>query len=470
MSPTKAVSKRPTVLYAIRSVKHLLYNLSTVQELVGRGDKVHLQFNRRWSGKATLDDARTQLGPAAKLVTISWAEERQGKLDRYRTFSRRELLSYIRYLRVKGQSVYYLNRWRKYLPSWQRLALKLFPRLNNWLTDSDIQVRLEHQEAEAAPAPNIVAIIRKIKPDVIVASPANMRFSEETEFIKAGQALGIPTVVPVISWDNLTTKGLFHPRPDKLLVWNSEHFQEAIIHHHFKADQLLTAGAVVFDGWFTAHKLTMQRAAFCSSAGLNPELPIITYLGSSKNIAPDETWLISELKDALEKSSDKTIRQTQIIIRPHPSNFTPYEQYKRDGVVVYPPKGSLPSSDAARQLFYTTLAYSVASVGINTSGMIDAIIADKPVIALVTDTYAKTQSESQHFGHLVKEKAIYQIKQVKEAPALIGRLMKKDDALSGSRLAFVKKMIRPRGLNRSAGAFAADEIEALALLKTKSKN
>lgn len=74
----------------------------------------------------------------------------------------------------------------------------------------------------------------------------NIRFSEEVEYVKAANAIKIPTVVHVLSWDNLTTKGLCHIIPNLTLVWNEIQSQEAITIHEVPDDKILITGSLFF--------------------------------------------------------------------------------------------------------------------------------------------------------------------------------------------------------------------------------
>ena len=46
--------------------------------------------------------------------------------------------------------------------------------------------------------------------------------------VKSAKAIGVPVVFPVFSWDNLSTKGLIHVQPDRVLVWNEHQKREAV--------------------------------------------------------------------------------------------------------------------------------------------------------------------------------------------------------------------------------------------------
>ena len=63
-------------------------------------------------------------------------------------------------------------------------------------------------------------VIEEIAPDVVVVSPMVHFFTPELEYVKAAKAAGIPSVLAVASWDNLTNKGKMKVMPDVVAVWN----------------------------------------------------------------------------------------------------------------------------------------------------------------------------------------------------------------------------------------------------------
>ena len=57
------------------------------------------------------------------------------------------------------------------------------------------------------PAPPTVAFIRSRAPDVVLVSPLIGLGSSQADYVRAARRLGVPTVFPVHSWDNLTEQG-----------------------------------------------------------------------------------------------------------------------------------------------------------------------------------------------------------------------------------------------------------------------
>jgi hypothetical protein len=384
-------------------------------------------------------------------------------------FSSRELRSYASYLNRADQSEYYLKRWENYINDKVK-GLVRRSKTARAVVGSRLSKNVMYSfERLAPPDPAITLWLKEHRPDVVVATPMNMRFCEEVEYVKAARALGIPTVVPVYSWDNLTTKGLFQVIPDVVLAWNQAQYEEATQIHGVPAEQVVITGAPRFDEWFTASRFRLERADFCRQAGLDPDRPFLLYLGSSANIAKNETWLVQELAASLKASPDANLARMQVLVRPHPANVRIYEQLEGENISVWPKGRNTIDTDDFRQGFYNSLLYCVATVGINTTGMIDAVINDRPGITIMTETYRKTQMEAVHFRQLLKADVLEVAGSVAECIQLVGSIQKGVDLKQAERRQFVHDYIRPNGLEHPAGEVAAHAIELAGMGKSASE-
>jgi hypothetical protein len=428
------------ILFTIRDFGHFSYVQSVVEALSKH--RVVLLFDKEWCRYVT-DEYIKQCGFRTDWMITQSPEQR------IKESFWRELRSYASYIK-RNQSVYYLKRWESYLPKWVRYFRPILPYLP--LPSEDRKPLFEWATKDL--------IARQ--PDVVVATPVNHRFSGELEYVKAAKELGIPTVGVNQSWDNLTTKGLFHVAPDLMLVWNETQKKEAIEIHDISKESIEIIGAPFFDKWFQ-HRNCENRKKFCKKVGLDHKRPFVLYLGSSSNIAENETWLIEKLYDKLDIG---------MLVRPHPANTRNYIKLAgkafipltkgalriKDDFVVYPIGGELPEDETAQQDFYNALKHCVCVIGINTSGMIDAVINGKPVVSVMSDEYRLTQSEATHFKQMADADILETANTTQEAVEIIKSLARGEDNRWESRRQFVRKFIRPRGLDRMAGELAAERI------------
>lgn len=448
------------ILFVGRSIYHFSYYESLIKSLCERGHVVNALFDEQWSKSQPHESLKSYEKRDYKSFTRGWSKRRTG-LTRNLLLGMRELRSYSSYLQRPEQSDFYLNRWRNYLPSnIQTLVAK--PWIKSILA-SRIMSKLFYLFESAYPIDKeIVKDIQTIDPDLIIVSPGNMRFDDEIEYVKAARSMSIPSAILVLSWDNLTTKGLFHVKPDLLLCWNQAHAVEAAEIHKIPADQIVQIGSTFFDKWFQSDQLKMARTEFCMRVGLKSARPFFLYLGSSANIAADESWLVEEVWRAMRSHPDPKVANSRLLVRPHPANAKNYRRLEGlDGLTVWPKTGTLPESDEAQSDFVNSALHAVAAMGINTSGMIDTIILGHPCIALVVEEYTKTQNEAVHFGHLYRSGAIDIAKGSVACVQAMANLLSGIDTKSTEREAFVKAFIRPCGLQHAAGDLGAMALELL---------
>jgi hypothetical protein len=433
------------VLFIIRSPQIFHYYESIYDSLLKYGHNVELLFDKDWGENEYVADVK---------FNFEWAVSSQKSFRRRILLFFREVLSWRRYLLIKNQSSFYADRWLKYVSPKFRFLVKTFPFAKIFIKTKLAGDFLKNFEENITPDDKIVEDIKKRAPDVVIAGPVCYRqSSSDLEYLKAAVLLKIPTVVPVMTWDTLTTKGVFHVIPDLLLVWNEAQIVEACEHHGISKEQTRIVGAPFFDKWFLPRGPQAFRGTDTSD--------YILYLGSSSNIAPDERWLIMEIRKALDSSLDNKIKNTKIIFRPHPANFKIYQDFELPGVSVSPKGGEMPKTKDALQDFYNMLHYSSMVISINTSAMVDAILAGKPVISLEREEFSKTQVLAQHYKHMRESDALYITKTSEEFLEIFSKLLVGEDPKKIEREKFIKNFIRPRGLEKSVGEMVVYEIESL---------
>ncbi len=450
--------KAMNILFVGRSVFHFSYYESIIRALIKRGHRVTVLFDEQWSAGQP-DNALRQAMHDCQNLKQGWIIRRTGRW-RNLIFCVREMRSVMGYLARSGQSAFYLNRWLGYLPSalgrvFKKKAAKYI------LRTSFARALIAGFEHLVLPDRQIVQHLQEINPDAVIGSPVNMRFSEELEYIKAAKKQKIPTAIPVLSWDNLTTKGIYHVLPDLILAWNQEHVNEAINVHGASMESIVKIGSPFFDKWFDSEVCLMPRDVFYKQVGLNPKLPFVVYLGSSRNIAKDETWIIRDIVTILRNKKNNLLSEMQIVVRPHPANADIYKQLDFPGVVIWPRDGQLPESRDSQLDFYSTIKHSVAAIGINTSGMVDAVIIGKPVISVIAEQYSATQMQAEHFKHLLKADVLQISKGPGSCVTEIERILNGEVDKKMQRIRFIREFVRPYGEDFSAGEAAAVSIEGM---------
>lgn len=420
------------ILFLIKSIAHFPYVSSILEELKKNDAKIYVLFSKNAS--LGIDPSRVLEFSKKYGIITRWMEEREGRFKKIIPLLR-EAKTYSNYLNRKGTSAYYKDRWKSYLPFYFRFGMKNYYRIADKI------------ENMIPPSENVTTSIKDIRPDVVVATPANQRFSEEIEYIKSAKRLNIPTVIHTLSWDNLTTKGLFHVKPDRLLVWNASQSEDAMLYHRIPAANIKITGSPFFDKWFSYERESDSKYVFCEKVGLNPKKPYFLYLGSSSNIVKDETWLIEKISNEYTNAD--------ILFRPHPANYRNYLWMEQYNIAIYPKTGKLIDSKEDQNEFYRSLLHASFVFGINTSAMLDAVINDKPCVTLICDKYSNTQSKTQHFNSMVL--GMYQCNNFYQLYNTFNELLEGKDSYKNHRKFFIKHFIQP-DKTRSAGNITANYI------------
>ena len=357
-----------------------------------------------------------------------------------------------------------------------RMKRKVLPRAYQWLDAiprlSEGAVRtVEHALMAADRAlPTCEAMVTFLKahaPDVLMVSPLVDAASDQVEWIKAARACGIRTAVCVASWDNLTNKGLLRIEPDLVVVWNEAQRREARDYHYIPQEKVVATGAQLFDRWFVK-QVTRDRAAFCARAGLPDTRPFLLFTGSSSFISESraEVAFVRRWIAAVRNSGDPTLRDMNILVRPHPYNSSGWEADPAADlprVAVYPRRGYNPVDEENRADFFDSLYHSAAVVGINTSAMIEAAIIGRPVFSMLAEEFSGTQEGTIHFHHLLPENGgcVRIASTIEEHVRQLSERLQDPEAARAETQRFVGSFIRPHGLDRPATPIFVDAIEKL---------
>jgi hypothetical protein len=460
------------VVFALTRLAHLPYHVSTIMALARLGARVTVVVckPREISGKipgATADVHREflQWVDTLPLIEPNIRLHEQTKGNRIqRRLRRRSHRTYLRTLRSCANYLHrvdhhdpYVRRWVGHLPPKLRRALEHTP--VRFLLGTSLVRRLLAAAESLLPADRqIHSWLERNQVHAVVASPTNLRWSPEAEFVKAANRAGIPSAVAVFSWDNLLTKGIVPCRPSMLLAWNQAHKRDAVEIHGIDAASVVITGAPFFDRWFQGQSPD-DRQSFLERLGLVADARYVLYLGSSANIAPNESWLVRQVRDALDR--DRRLASLELIVRAHPANPRMVaDLLGAPGIRVTP--SVLPWSDIAQREMLDLVHHSEAFIGVNTSAMLDAVIVGKPGFSIFSDEYRETHDDAPHFRDMKKANVLYLEADCDSAIRRIAAVLAGDDPRAVDRERFVQDFIRPRGFEQDAGAWQAEAILLLA--------
>ncbi len=320
----------------------------------------------------------------------------------------------------------------------------------------------------AVPADHYLELLRRERPDIVVITPLLELGSSQHEQLRAARALGIPTVLVVHSWDNLTTKGLVHIQPDLVAVWNDAQAREAVDLLGLDADRIVVTGAQAWDHWFDWQP-SSTREIFCSELGLDANRPFVVYLGSSSFIAPDEAAGVLSWIEALRDSRHPELADIGLVVRPHPTNpvrgsgLSQVQLEVRDDIVLFPRDGENPTDERSRRQYFDTLHHATAVVGVNTSAFLESAILGKPVHTVLWRDYRETQKGTVHFRHLLDSAAplLRVATSLEEHARQLAETIREPEVTARMSVAFVASFIRPHGRDTAATPLLLDAIESV---------
>ena len=324
------------------------------------------------------------------------------------------------------------------------------------LVSSDRFLRAYRALQAALPAD--AALVRQVareRPDVVVACPFIYTLSADVEYVRAARQLGVPTVAAVASWDNLSTKGTFALPTDRILVWNRRLAEEAEQIHAIPRERIACTGAAKFDAYFELEP-SLSREGFHRHVGLDEDRPYLLYLGSSQQVAGDETRFVQALAGALR--ADPRTSDLAVLVRPHPLNGKVWEQFAHDGIVAFPRGGQRPDLTRHRDDYFNTLSFASAVVGVNTTAFLEAAIADRPCLTILSEEHRGGQVERGHFHHLLDGGFLEAVPDLASAVDAIAAILAGHDRRAGERRRFVESFLRPGGSERPAGEVMAKAI------------
>ncbi len=255
-------------------------------------------------------------------------------------------------------------------------------------------------EAAVPADPEISRFVEARSPDLVVVTPLVQLETFLPDYVKSARALGIPSLTPIFSWDNLSNKGLMHVVPDQVLVWNETQRQEAVELHDVPAERVVVTGAPRFDT-FVEMRPSVDREGFCTANGFDPDQLVIAYLGSSQLVTPDERSFVEPWVRALRDHPDRRLAGANLLLRPHPRQRHDWLAWDiSDWGKVHISVSDYQNAD---QHLYDGLHHSAAAVALNTSAAIEAALVGTPVFSVLVPEYDQGQRGTVHFHYLLEE-------------------------------------------------------------------
>jgi hypothetical protein len=438
---------------------------SVLRDLALRGHVIHLAVERETDEGRALVEGLIAEYPAN--ITVSVAPGRAQDDWSWVVSRLRHGIEHLRYQHTLFDDTPMLrDRSRERTPGLFVTLADAIGRYGRWMR-RPIEAAFRWLERSAPDDPNVVAFVEAQRPDVVLVTPLIALGSPQIDYLRAARSLAIPTALCVWSWDHLSSKALIRERPDRVFVWNDTQKREARVLHRVPAARIVVTGAQCFDKWFDRAP-SRDRETFCRQIGLPADRPILLYVCSApfSGSQPEAPFVVEWIR-RIRMSASGRLRDTPILVRPHPSRRPEWEDVDLTpftNVVVW---GNDPVSTDARADYFDTLYHSAVVAGLNTSAFIEAGILGRPVHTILLPEWHESQMGTVHFRYLFEAGGGLLI----SATSFDEHLTQLDAALahpSTEVRPFVRAFVRPRGLDVAATPVFVEHVESMKGLKVTS--
>ncbi len=158
-------------------------------------------------------------------------------------------------------------------------------------------------------------IIKSLRPDLLISTyPAN---PHEGVLVHNAHRLNIETVIHLLSWDNISSKGHFLSLADHYFSWGSVMHEEFKSHYPISENQIRDCGVPHFDVHAEISKST-NKISWMQVLNLDPQAPYLLFGMSAPRFVPKEIDLVEFLARAVEQNEFGSTMQ--LLVRPHPQN------------------------------------------------------------------------------------------------------------------------------------------------------
>lgn len=256
------------------------------------------------------------------------------------------------------------------------------------------------------PKNRIKKLFKYYQPTLLFST--DILYFDELYFLEHAKKTNVPIVAFILSWDNLTGRGVLPVLPDKMIVWNDIMKKEAMVLYNYKDKDIFVGGIPQFDIYFLNNEIP-DRLEFFKSIGADSNKRLIAYATTPPSICDSENKIIEMILDAIDKRLIKT--DCQLLVRLHPKdNPKLYDHLAERKNIIFDKPGK--QSDIFRDSWNpdkndmlhlaATLKYSDVVISIGSTVSIEAAIFDTPVINIAFDKSYAMYYDFTHFSSVVK--------------------------------------------------------------------
>ena len=209
--------------------------------------------------------------------------------------------------------IYYKERSSSFQVRYEEQARQNPARMAHLETLAQPGVYEEHRaalEQEMGLHPDILELVVRERPDFFVLPSALLDYLTDDVLLIA-QALAIPTLMLVLGWDNLSSKGLIYHQPALLGVWGEQSRRHAVEVQGVPPERVQVIGAPQYEDFYPDS--SVDRSALRTRLGVPPVGRLIVFAGTFRLF--DETEVLKQIDNAIEAG---VLPAMHVFYRPHP--------------------------------------------------------------------------------------------------------------------------------------------------------
>lgn len=249
----------------------------------------------------------------------------------------------------------------------------------------------------------------KYKPSLVLAT--DLFHVDDVHFLAEAKQKGIIALGMVRSWDNITGKGLFRVKPDKILVSNHI-IKEEVIKYEAVSNQIIEIVGLAQMDFYINQPIYVSREEFFKAINLDPRKKTILFAPAGKRFY-DADWYVVEI---LKKLLEQELPQAQVLIRCPPNDDVLLGDIKDDKNFAVDRPGVQFKSGVFRDQELdredinrlTDMLYNIdVVIGYTSTLCIEAAFFNKPIITIAFDdqpnkSYFASSRRFLDFSHVRK--------------------------------------------------------------------
>lgn len=246
---------------------------------------------------------------------------------------------------------------------------------------------------------------------VLSTSPLALCENRIVNFCKKNK---IPSIGMIISWDNLTSKGIINANHSCILVWNqfmAEEYRKFYSIFGWNETRIYITGIPRFDIYFRTLPLDCQQTDFRRKFNIKPSDKIILFATSSCKLFPNQIAVMQDLVAYISQNKNNVL-----IVRCHPADhFQLYQPFLQEkNVRIWHPDEHIASTQlrSAEWMpdfhFLDSLAEMIQNcdvcVNVASTMRLDAAACNKHIISIAYDgnntlPYSKSVRRLYDYSH-----------------------------------------------------------------------